>query len=263
MLPLHEATSPSLGQGCRTTQQAEPEICSPFLRCPCWKLLACCARAFCTPSIVGIGLSFQLSRGAQPWSLLLGGSGSCMEEHRGKRLQFSTSYGPTKKGRVFLLSLHLLHACHDSPCHLSTLLQGRFLPLTSQHIFLKPPNNPLQLHQPGPIQPGNAPHNTCCWRRCNLSPLAGPCVQYLPGNSPWWRILAIKLTGVNGTARPRQGKAELLLDLNANYYNLNAFSSQDIALLLTVFYRKQFEVKLTTKILAIAEKKVYREAGYI
>lgn len=162
MLPLHEATGPSLGQGCRTTQQAEPEICSPFLRCPCWKLLACRARAFCTSSIVGIGLSFQLSRGAQPWSLLLGGSGSCMEEHRGQRLQFSTSYGPTKKGRVFLLSLHLLHACHDSPYHLSTLLQGRFLPLISQHIFLKPPNNPLQLHQPGPIQPGNAPHSTCC-----------------------------------------------------------------------------------------------------
>lgn len=68
---------------------------------------------------------------------------------------------------------------------------------------------------------------------------------------------------MNSTARPGRGKAELLLDLNANYYNLNAFSLQDIALLLAVFYRKQFKVILKTKILAIAEKKIYREAGYI
>lgn len=60
---------------------------------------------------------------------------------------------------------------------------------------------------------------------------------------------------MNSTARPGRGKAELLLDLNANYYNLNAFSLQDIALLLAVFYRKQFKVILKTKILAIAGKK--------
>jgi len=70
--------------------------------------------------------------------------------------------------------------------------------------------------------------------------------------------MAIKLTGVNVTARPRQGNAELLLYLNANYYNLNAFSLQDIAFLHTVFYRKQFKEKLRTKILAIAEKEACR-----
>lgn len=156
--------------------------------------------------------------------MLLGGSGSCTEGHRGKTVQFSTSYGLAKKGSIFLPSLYLLHTFHDSPCHPSALRRGGFLQLIWQHIFLDPPSLPLQLHQPGPVKPGNAPHNTCCWSGCKLRPLAGPCMQYLPCNSLWWRILAIKLTGVNGTARRGQGKAELLPDLNANFYHLNAFS---------------------------------------
>lgn len=125
MLSLQEAASPSLGQGCRATQQTEPEVCCLFLRCPRSKLLAWRARASCRLSIVGIWLCFQLSRGAQPWRMLLGGSGNFTEGHRGKTSQFSTSYGLDKKDSAFL-SLHLLHTCHDSPCHLSVLLRGRF-----------------------------------------------------------------------------------------------------------------------------------------
>lgn len=256
MLPLHEAAGPSLGQGCRTTQQAEPVFTlsllqTPSLLCESFLHTLHCRHLALLPA-------FQRSTAL---SMLLGRSGRCTEGRRGKPVQFSTSSGLSKKDTIFLLHLHLLHTCHDSQCHPPGLLRGKCLQVMSQHIFLESPSLPLQLHQPGPVKPGSAPHNTCCWSGCSLRPLAG--LHYLPCNSPWWRILAIRLTGVNSTARPGRGKAELLLDSNANYYNLNAFSLQDIALLLAGFNRKQFKIILKTKILAIAEKKIYREAGYI
>lgn len=207
MLPLHEAAGPCLGPGCSARQQAEPDIYCLFLQRPCCKLLACHARASCMPSTVVICLHCQLSRVAQPWSRLLDRSGSCTGRHRVKPVQFITTLGLSKKGRMFLLHLQLLNTCHDSSCHPSAHLRVTFLQLIPQHIFLEPSRLPPQLHQPVPVKPGNAPHNSCCWQGRNLRPLAGPWMQYLPCNSPWWRILAIKLMGVNSTARPGQGKA--------------------------------------------------------
>lgn len=140
-------------------------------------------------------------------------------------------------------SFYVCIRCMSWVCHCAMLLRGRFAQLIWQLIFLQPLHLPLQLHQWGQFKEVNAPHRTLCWRRCNLRPLAGPRMQYLLCNSPWWRIPAIKLRSANGTAGLAQGKAELSLYLNANYYTLNAFSLQDTALFLTVFHRKWSKTK--------------------
>lgn len=126
MLSLQEAASPSLGQGFRATQQTEPEVCCLFFAMSLQQTPSLTCKSFLQTLHCRHLALLQLSRGAQPWSTLLGGSGNFTEWHRGKVLQFSTSYGLNKKDSMFL-SLHLLHTCHDLPCHISVLLRGRFL----------------------------------------------------------------------------------------------------------------------------------------
>lgn len=98
------------------------------------------------------------SWGAQCGCMLLGGPGSCLEKHRGKPEKFSTS-GLSKKSSVFLLCLHFLHTCPDSPCHPSALLRGRFYSSYHSTSFCSLPSLPLQLHQPGPVKPSNSPED--------------------------------------------------------------------------------------------------------
>lgn len=212
-MPLREAACPSLGQGCRKTQQAG--ICCLSVPCPCCKLPACHARVLHTFHCSPLAL-LSASWAAQRGGMLLGGSGSCMEKHRGKPECNSALLASPKKSNIFLVCLHFLHTCPDSPMPPFYTPKGMVLQLISQHSFLQPPSLPLQLHQPVPVKPRNAPHNTCRCSECSLRCLAGPYMQHLPCTSPWWMILAIKLTGVNERARPGQGKAEQLLDLIAN-----------------------------------------------
>lgn len=152
ILPLHEAACPSLGQGCRKTQQVG--ICCLFLQCPCCKLPACHASFPHTFHCSHLAL-LSASWGAQSGCMLLSGSGSCMEKHRGKPEQFSTS-ALWEKQRLPTVSAF--------PASMSWLSvppsctpKGKVLQLRWQHIFLQPPSLPLQLHQPGPVKPRNAP----------------------------------------------------------------------------------------------------------
>lgn len=135
ILPLHEAACPSLGQGCRKTQQAG--ICCLSLPCPCCKLPACHAGFPHTFHCSHLAL-LSASCGAQRGRMLLGGSGSCMEKHRDKPECNSALLASPRKAAssycVFISCIHVLT--------LFCTPKGKVLQLISQHIFLQP----LQLH---------------------------------------------------------------------------------------------------------------------
>lgn len=194
MLPLHEATGPRLGQGCRTTRQAEPEICCLFLwwpagnsKPPVQELPAC-------PPVQASGSASSLpaehSAGACSWV------GRAAAQRVAEANQCNSAL-PMASPRKMACSYHTCIGCIPLRTLHAPLLrsEGESLesayhdtPLQSLLVFHGSYTSLAQLRQECP-----PPH-------LRLKPLAG--LQYLPCNSPRWRIAAVKLTGLNGTARP-------------------------------------------------------------
>lgn len=138
MLPLHEATGPRLGQGCRTTQQEESEICCLFLWWPTANSQPAVQELPACPPLQASGSASAFQRSAALERAL----GWVRRLHRGSQRQTSAirhfSWPPQE--RWHLLITPALPAFRSGPSvPPSCTLTGTDLKCLSQHTSAKPP----------------------------------------------------------------------------------------------------------------------------